>query len=385
MIQYRLLEVSTTYEAYLNFFYEKNRDVDSLSYEELYSLFVEDYFAESDFLHRHLRKIGVESKVVFYNNLKLQRKWKEEFADYEPFEILMNQIRDYQPDVIYITDMTALSREQLLQIKNYRDGKRVRLVGFCFFLLTDKSVTAVRDLFDQIYTGAQYYVDMYRKSGANAKLLRHAFEPAVYEKFVSGGDRKNEVVFLGNVFLGKDIHSNRIDMLKALIDCKVPYSFYGEIYGTENRKSLLERIKNRVYSSKELRTIRFIMDENRQNHYPNVYGRDYYRILSEKLICINRHISAIGRGAGNMRMYEATGMGTCLLTDTRDENVALFEIDKEIVTYSNLDEFQDKVKWLTRNPQKAEEIAKAGQKKTFQVHSYKNKALQINEYLQELF
>lgn len=384
MIQYRLLEITTTYDAYLDFFYEKNRNVDAFSYEELYSLFVSDAFAESDFIHRYLREIGIESKVVFYNNLKLQRKWKEEFADCEPFEIVMNQIRDYEPDVIYISDVTIMSREQLLTIKEYADSIKAKLVGFCFFLPTAQNVISVIDLFEQIYTGAQHYVDLYRKKGINAKLLRHAFDSSVYERCASEC-RKKEVVFLGNVFLGKDVHSNRLDMLKALIDSEVPYSFYGGIYGAENNGSVLRRIKNIIYPSKEQRLLYLIKNGNRQNHYPNIFGIDYYRILSEKLICVNCHIAAIGQGAGNMRMFEATGMGTCLLTDAKDENAALFEIDKEIVTYSNMEEFRDKVKWLIENPDRAAQIAKAGQEKTFRVHSYRNKALTLNEHLQELF
>lgn len=384
MVQYRLLEITTTYEAYLNNFYNKNRNTDLLSYEELYSLLAEDCFAESDFIHRHLKEIGIESKVVFYNNLILQRKWKNEFADCEPFEILMNQIKDYEPDVIYLSDLTALSREQLLEVKNYTDSKKVRLVGFYFFLLTDQNVTGVIDLFDQIHTGANAYVDAYREQGINAKLLRHAFEPSVYER-CTGKERMNDVVFLGNVFLGKDVHSNRVDMLKRLIDSGVQYSFYGGIYGGDSGGSVLRRIKNRVCQSKEQRILKFITNENKHNNYPNVFGMDYYKILSEHLVCINCHIAAVGQGAGNMRMFEATGMGACLLTDAKDENAAIFEVDKEIVTYSSMEEFQDKVKWLTENPDQAKQIARAGQEKTFKVHSYKNKALMLNEHLQELF
>lgn len=384
MVRYRLLEIATTYETYLNYFYDKNRNVDSLSYEELYSLLAEDSFAESDFIHRHLKEIGIESKVVFYNNLTLQRKWKKEIEDCDPFEILMSQIEEYEPDVVYVSDMTALSKEQLLKVKNYTSIKRVRMVGFWFFLLTNQSINEVINLFDQVYTGANNYVDIYRKQGINAKLLRHSFEPSVYEK-CAGRDRKNDVVFLGNIFLGKDVHSNRIEMLKRLIDSGVPYSFYGGIYGGESGGSVLRRIKNSVCPDKEQRMIRFITDNNKQNNYPNVFGMDYYRILSEHMICINSHIKAVGQGAGNMRMFEATGMGACLLTDAKDENAAIFEVDKEIVTYSDMEEFQDKVKWLVENPDRAMQIAKAGQEKTFQVHSYKNKALKLNEYLQELF
>ncbi len=383
MIQYRLLEITTSYASYLNYFYDYYKNTELLSYEELYSLFTEDCFAESDFIHRHLKEIGIESKVVFYNNMNLQRKWKDEFANSDPYEIVINQVKDYEPDVIYISDMTVFTRDQLFEIKSYSNSKRVRLVGFCFFLLTDQNVMDSIRLYDQIYTGAQNYVDYYLKQGANAKLLRHAFESPVYDK-CNSGCRKKEVVFMGNVFLGKDVHSNRIEMLKTLIESGVSYTFYGDIYGGEGSKTALGRLKDKVYQNRERRNIRYITDKNRQNHYPNVYGREYYKILSEKLVCVNCHIAAVGQGAGNMRMFEATGMGACLLTDSKDENAALFEIDKEIVTYSNMIEFRDKVKWLMDNPDKAQQIAKAGQEKTFRVHSYRNKALRLNEYLQEI-
>lgn len=383
MTQYRLLEISTAYGSYLKYFYDRNKNTDLLSYEELYSLFTEDCFAESDFIHRHLKDIGIESKIVFYNNLKLQRKWNDKFTDSDPYEIVMNQVKDYEPDVIYMSNLTLLSRDRLLGLKNYTNSKRVRLVGYCFFLLTDKNVMNIIDLFDQIYTGAQHYVDYYLKKGINAKLLRHAFETTVYDA-CNSGHRNKEVAFIGNVFLGKDVHSNRIEMLKALGDSGVPYVFYGEIYGNENNKTVLGRLRSRFIQSREQRNIRYITDKNRKNHYPNVYGKEYYKILSEKLICVNCHIAAVGQGAGNMRMFEATGMGTCLLTDSRDENASLFEIDKEIVTYSDMAEFRDKVRWLMENPDRARQIAKAGQEKTFRVHSYRNKALQLNEYLQEL-
>ena len=147
-------------------------------------------------------------------------------------------------------------------------------------------------------------------------------------------------------------------------------------------RTLLGKWKNKILYRKESEIVDKINESS--NHYDNVYGMEYYDILASGLVCVNSHVSAVKWGAGNMRMFEATGMGTCLLTDDKKENQDLFEIDKEIVTYANLEEFKDKLKWLMNYPDEAKKIGKTAQKKTLEVHTYKNKAYLLNEYIQEL-
>ncbi len=381
MFQYKLLEITTIYEAYLRSFYAKNQDTEGLSYDALYQLFVQDCFADGDFVHRYLNRMGIETALIFYNNKQLQAKWKPELSNCSSFEILMAQLRNFKPDIIFISCFSEFSREQFIEMKNYDTTKKIKLVGYIFFYISD-DIRRNLDLFDQIYTGGSYFIELFKKEGIEAKLLRHAFEPSVYMENKSE-KRKDEIVFPGNIFVGKKVHSNRLDMLNALIECGVPWSFYGEISNIAE-SSKWGKIRGKICPNREQRISRLILEENKYNCYPSVFGKDYYRVLSENLICVNSHIS-IEWGAGNMRMFEATGMGACLLTDDRAENSEIFEVDKEIVTYSSLEEFKDKVKWLLNDTNKTKEIAKAGQEKTFKIHSYENKALALNEYLQELF
>ena len=83
-------------------------------------------------------------------------------------------------------------------------------------------------------------------------------------------------------------------------------------------------------------------------------------------------------------MFEATGVGACLLTDYKEENVDLFAPDEEIVVYRTYDELVEKARWLLDNPDKAREIAAAGQKRTLATHTYKQKAEILNGYLLSL-
>jgi hypothetical protein len=43
-----------------------------------------------------------------------------------------------------------------------------------------------------------------------------------------------------------------------------------------------------------------------------------YQALRRLLITLNSHINMVGREAGNARLFEATGVGTFLLTDFKD-------------------------------------------------------------------
>ena len=83
-------------------------------------------------------------------------------------------------------------------------------------------------------------------------------------------------------------------------------------------------------------------------------------------------------------MFEATGVGACLLTDTGHNMPDLFEEDKEVITYRTIDEAVDKVNYLLAHPDEAEQIAKAGQIRTLKDHTIINRCQQIDEVIQKL-
>lgn len=365
MRQYKLLEINSQYDQYLRGFYNAHKNIENLSYEELFSMLVEDGFADSNFIHPQLKKLGIESKVIFYNNRNLQNKWDSEHKATSYFDILLMQIKEFSPDIILMSDVSGFTKEETKIIKTSTHTIK-KMVGFHFTTLDDRFKQNI-SLYDQVYTGSKGFVNMMRDYGIPAYLLRHAFEPEILNR-LSESKRRNEVCFLGSILVGKNAHNNRLDMLDILEKSNVPYIFYGDIY---NHAQADER-----YSS--------IIKEVEKNRGTSLFGMNYYAVLNQYNICLNIHAPVIGSGAGNMRMFEVTGIGTCLLTDHRSENAEIFDVDNEIVVYKSLDDMIEKVKWLLANPEKAKAIALAGQKKTLEKYTYKNKAEQLNEYIQEL-
>ena len=86
-----------------------------------------------------------------------------------------------------------------------------------------------------------------------------------------------------------------------------------------------------------------------------------------------------------MRLFESTGMGCCLLTDHKSDIQSIFEPDIEVVTYKTPSEAIDKAKYLLKNPNAAQKIAKAGQQKTFLEHTTDKQVDHLVYYLKNLW
>lgn len=382
-MNYKLLEIASFYSKYLDYFYKKNHELDHIDYNNHLKLLLSDCFAECDFIHPELHKLGIESEIVIYNDERLQRKWKMECSKWTLFEIVCEQIKKYQPDVIFFSDMTILNENQYKYIRSIINYK-TKFVGWHFTMVND-SYKKIFNCFDQIYTGNKYTVSLIAPYCKNVKLLYHGFATSILND-VKQVKRVNRIVFPGSIFIGEEIHNNRIDMFGKLYSKNIPCEFYGNIYGSflphtpkQFAKWIIQKNKptmDRILTEKKLR----------KNIKQSVFGLDYYKILANYSICVNQHAGIPCKGgSGNMRMFEATGMGACLLTDYRDENLDLFVPDEEIVVYKNYDELIEKAQYLINNPTLTSEIAKRGQLRTLNTHSYKDKAEKMNEYILELF
>jgi spore maturation protein CgeB len=67
---------------------------------------------------------------------------------------------------------------------------------------------------------------------------------------------------------------------------------------------------------------------------------------------------------------EATGAGTCLVTDWKPNLSEFYEPDIEVFTFKNAKEAIDKIQYLQRNEEERKKIAIAGQKRTLRDHSF---------------
>ena len=107
-----------------------------------------------------------------------------------------------------------------------------------------------------------------------------------------------------------------------------------------------------------------------------------YEVLARARISLNRHIEAAEGYANNMRMFETTGVGALLFTESAPNLAELFAPNREVVVYENQDDLVEKVEhFLTHDDERAE-IAAAGQRRTLAEHTYRRRMQELAAMLE---
>ena len=101
------------------------------------------------------------------------------------------------------------------------------------------------------------------------------------------------------------------------------------------------------------------------------------RVLHQSRITLNHHIDVAGDYAGNIRLFEATGMGSLLVTDWKKNLHEMFEPDREIVAYRTPEECVEKVEYYLTHDDEREAIARAGQQRTLRDHTFRQRMQEL--------
>ena len=85
-----------------------------------------------------------------------------------------------------------------------------------------------------------------------------------------------------------------------------------------------------------------------------VFGEDYYYNLHKSKIVLNSHLD-LDEYSGNMRLFEATGSESLVITNFSEDLNDYFN-DDEIVSYHNKNDALEKIKYFINNPQERRRI-----------------------------
>lgn len=355
----RVLIVDTYYPEFLKEFYAANPGIAGLSYAEQHRQLMDTGFGVSDAYSYYLGLGGCEAEEVVCNADPTQQAWAREHSigltgnvHDQRRQIVAAQVRAIRPHVLYVFEWCPLGDAFLRDMH-----AEVPLIAgqMASPLPADRTYAG----FDLIVSSWPPIVAHFRERGLAADSLRLGFDPRVLTRLIPRAPRF-DATFVGGF---APSHPDRVEWLEAVIR-RAPVDVFG--YGQE-----------RIPAESPVRA----------SYRGSVWGRKMYDVLRQSRITLNRHawIDVAGRVdhtlATNMRLYEATGVGTCLVTDRRSNLGEMFEPEAEVVTYGTNEECAERVQFLLHHADAREAVAQRGQARTLRDHGYDRRMLELADIL----
>lgn len=385
---YRFIKIQATGDTYIESFLRQHPEYKSLSYDELYNLFIRSCVGWNTYYSRALASLGYEAADICIDFEFLQKLWaREHGVNYNDGnwlkEIVSAQLKALQPDLVFLDDLyyfDAAYRQFL------RDAapKPIKIIGWRAAPTEDYGLFTDVDL---MLTCTPLFVDQLRNSGAKAELMMHAFEPSILKMVPNSQRRDLDFTFVGNFVLRDGFHNERLELVKSLLD-----STSLHVWGTISEPytpSLPNRILRRLTGGANGQYIgpraTSLMQQYENRFHDSVLALEYFKILSRSKINLNKHIDCAENYAGNIRLFEATGMAACLVTDWKVNLPEMFVPDVEVIAYRSAEECAEKVRYLLDHEDQLKSIAEAGQRRTLRDHTYKKRAEELDELLKKIW
>jgi spore maturation protein CgeB len=386
------------YSGYLDSFYKKHSGISGLSYQEHKKLLLDDTTEFVAAYIKNFRKIGIEAECVVCNDNHLQRKWSKE-RNLDPdkkWDILFDQIKTFKPDVLWIENLSYVTPGFLKHLRNEIPTIKLIAANHCS-PFNSKVLESLGEV-DLVITCTPGLKASIEDLGRKSYLVYHGFDSDLLQR--TKGETiapVNDFIFSGSLITGGDFHTQRIRLIERILEEKVPIGLYVNLekaYRIKAKQSiyLFSKFVNKIGLEKSFEKFQILKygktwvesySDILMNHIkPPVFGIDMLDLFISSKIVLNFHIGVAGDYAGNMRMFEVTGVGSCLLTDNKKNMPELFNIDREVVVYDNEEDCVAKVKWLLDHEDEREKIALAGQKKTLQYHTVENRCQAILEIME---
>lgn len=376
----RVLMLWKLYPACVDYFYAGTAGLDTLSFDEQREALLSAHFAgwPGD-ISRFMRSKGVDVEFIIANAKPMQHRWAEEngFGDFgdDNWEksIALEQVKMFHPDVLWTSSYFDYFGEFLKEALRYA-GKAVAWIACALPEALDVS------RFSTLLTSHRRILDPVSDQCDEIVTAMPGFAEEVWQK-IRSTEKTYDATFVGNLTC---LHERRERIIASLLREGVTVRMFGmmEEDGLPGRSEMGRRaawcllkkgstrdawgyFRKWVLPSEHEQRIRAI----RTVVSAPVYGIDMYRVLAASRLTINVHVDAAGSRAGNMRMFEATGAGSCLVTEHAENIDDIFEPGIEVVTYEKDEDLAGVVKDLLEDMRKVERISTAGQARTFRSHS----------------
>lgn len=350
----RVLIVDTCYPAFLEAHYAAQPGLDEAPYDVQWRALMDRFFGTADSYSHCLAALGHDAHEFVINCKPLQRSWaaghgvrvKRRFGVFPDPSLVLAQAEDFRPDVVYVQDLNALGPKLLTAL---RERSRFLVGQIASRAPSHKQLSR----YDLLLTSFPHAVERFREGGIPSEYFRIGFDPRVLEHL--GNEAQEGVVFVGGLARGP--HAKGNELLERVAQ-RTRVDFWGYDANRWPADSAIRR-----------------------GYHSEAWGLDMYRVLGRSKIALNRHIVDAEDNANNMRLYEATGVGTLLITDAKRNLSELFEPGEEVLTYANEDELVNKINHYLEDEVERTRIARAGQERTLREHTYERRMRELVDVL----
>jgi spore maturation protein CgeB len=385
----RIIILNADYPRFLAWFYRNQGGLENASYAEQMAARNASLFGLADFYSRNFAALGHEAADLHVNNGLMQAAWAREHgmnvemaaasgearqhrlpgwlqraaAPFKPIlrplvrkvglsprldaaaeQILLAQIEAFKPDVVLNQDVFYVDVQLMRRIKQMGKPILVGQVGI------EPSRGVDWSIYDLLLSQLPRIVQSFRDAGVRAEVTHLAFEPRLLDKLPPAPPQDVDISFVGSV---SEDHRQRIALLEA-VAARHDLKLWGNIPRSLPPSSPLHGC-----------------------FQGEVWGTEMYQTLRRSRITLNSHIDIAGREAGNMRLFEATGVGAFLLTDFKDNLHTLFEPDRDVAVWRSIDDCLGAIDRYLADANSRATIARAGQARTMAQHTYRHRAQEM--------
>ena len=404
----KLQRITTNYPGYLRQFYQTRPELVSESYATQHAALMRDAHGWADFWSAALGKLGYECDEVVSNAELLQKAWARENGfiyseDNWLFEITAAQVKAFKPDVLFVNDYVTYPADYIRRLK--AECSSIRLIlGWCGAPYTDGSVFAA---YDVVLSSVPELVQNFRAQGHRCEHVNHAFDPRVLDR-IKQDEPNVDFGFIGTIAKKNKFHNSRETLLLELLE-RTPLKLWVDSHSPswQERSNVLIRqwafdvVQMASRAGVSGSTLEAIPIAGKVRNWkarpalspkldPRIlavaqrplFGLEMFQQLQRTRVSLNTHIDISATHASNMRLYEATGVGSCLLTDWKSNLSELFAPEVEVVTYKTAEECVEKLNYLLAHDDERRAIAAAGQRRTLRDHSFDRRAVQLDQIIQ---
>jgi spore maturation protein CgeB len=347
--------LTSYYPPFLSKFFASHKEIKDESYDAIMTALLSEHFADTGALVFHVQKAGHQTSLIISNCELLQKKWAlENNVNYSEqnweLEIAAAQIKKFKPDIFYLESVFQFFGDFVQTIKPY-------CKTIVSWISTPFSTSLPLKGIDLFLSSTPKFVESFKAAGFKAEYMLPAFDPRILEHINSKNKKDIPFSFVGG---WSDVHVNRKEALKTLVK-ETPIQLWGYGYLKSFQRRNLAYFKHQLFPENKA-----ILKAYRGE----AWGINMYDILQRSVCTFNIHESLLEGHVGNMRMFEASGVGTLILNDEGHNLNKLFEVGKEIESYKTIGEAIEKAKYYISNPQKAIEIGLNAQKRTLRDYNY---------------